>query len=132
MGKIFSKIKGLLSKLLMIVAVILLALVIINWGSEGVKIFEMPFKVWQLGLLAVVALGLAFIIDGKQAAKVLGSITDGAKALVKSAGDVLGSALSSTGNAITSTIGSWILPVGLLFGGYYIYTKIGEENDSTE
>lgn len=132
MGKIFSKIKGLLSKLLMIVAVILLALVIINWGSEGVKIFEMHFKVWQLGLLAVVALGLAFIIDGKQAAKVLGSITDGAKALVKSAGDVLGSALSSTGNAITSTIGSWILPVGLLFGGYYIYTKIGEENDSTK
>lgn len=132
MGKIFSKIKGLLSKLLMIVAVILLALVIINWGSEGVKIFEMHFKVWQLGLLAVVALGLAFIIDGKQAAKVLGSITDGAKALVESAGDVLGTALSSTGNAITSTIGSWILPVGLLFGGYYIYTKIGEENDSTE
>lgn len=132
MGKFFSKIKGLLSKLLMIVAVILLALVIINFGSGGVEVFGITFQNWQLGLLAAVALGLAFIIDGKQAAKVLGSITDGAKALVESAGDVLGSALSSTGNAITSTIGSWIVPVGLFFGGYYIYTKIGEEDDSTK
>lgn len=127
MGKIFSKIKGLLSKLLMIVAIIIVAIIVINWGQD-VNIFGL--KVWQLGLLAAIAAGLAFIIDGDQAAKMVGSIKKGATKIVEAAGDVLGSTLTSVGGAVTSSISSWIVPIGVVLGGYYLISRGGSDNDN--
>lgn len=129
MGKIFSKIKGLLSKLLMIVAIIIVAIIVINWGQD-VNIFGFTLKGWQLGLLAAVAAGLAFIIDGDQAAKMVGSIKKGATKIVEAAGDVLGSALTSVGGAVTSSIGSWIIPIGVVLGGYYLISRGDLDNDN--
>lgn len=129
MGKIFSKIKGLISKLLMIVAIIIVAIIIINWGQD-VNIFGFALKGWQLGLLAAIAAGLAFIIDGDQAAKMVGSIKNGATKIVEAAGDVLGSALSSVGGAVTSSIGSWIVPIGIVLGGYYLISRGDSDNDN--
>lgn len=129
MGKIFSKIKGLLSKLLMIVAIIIVAIIVINWGQE-VNIFGLPLQGWQLGLLAAIAAGLAFIIDGDQAAKMVGSIKKGATKIVEAAGDVLGSALTSVGGAVTSSIGSWIIPIGVVLGGYYLISRGDLDNDN--
>lgn len=126
MGKIFSKIKGLISKLLMIVAIIIVAIMIISWGTD-VSVFGVSLQPWQLGLLAAITIGLAFVIDGDQAAKMVGSIKRGATSIVKAAGDVLGSAVSTVGSVVTSTIGSWIVPIGLVLGSYYIFTKEDEK-----
>lgn len=132
MGKIFSKIRGLISKLFVLIAVILVALAVIYSGSP-VEVFGITLKAWQLGMLAAIALGLAYVVDGDQASKMLGSIASGAKDIVNKTGEVLGSAASAAGDAVGSSLSSWILPIGAILGVYYVYSNIkGEDSDNQE
>lgn len=127
MGKMITKIKSLLTKLLVIIAVILVAMVVIYWGGST-QIFGATFEAWQLGLLAVIAFGLAYIIDGKQASKMIGSIGDSASELVSSVTGALGKSVASAGTAAATGISGWILPVGLLVGGFFIVKEVIDDN----
>lgn len=122
-----TKIKSLLTKLLVIIAVILVAMVVIYWGGST-EIFGATFKAWQLGLLAVIAFGLAYIIDGKQASKMIGSIGNSAAELVSSATAALGKSVASAGTAVATGISGWILPIGLLVGGFFIVKEVMDDN----
>lgn len=127
MGKLITKIKSLLSKLLVIIAAILVAMVVIYWGGST-TIFGATFNAWQLGLLAVIAFGLAYIIDGKQASKMIGSIGNSASELVSTATAALGKSVASAGTAVSTGISGWILPIGLLVGGFYIVKEVIDDS----
>lgn len=127
MGKLITKIKTLLTKLLVIIAMILVAMVIIYWGGST-TIFGVTFTAWQLGLLAVIAFGLAYVIDEKQASKMMGSIEHSASELVSSATNALGKSVASAGDAVSTGLSGWILPVGLLVGGYFIIKEVTDDN----
>lgn len=127
MGKLITKIKSLLTKLLVIIAAILIAMVIIYWGGST-TIFGVTFQAWQLGLLAVIAFGLAYVIDGKQASKMMGSIGQSASELVSSATNALGKSVASAGEAVSTGLSGWILPIGLLVGGYFIIKEVIDDN----
>lgn len=122
-----TKIKSLLTKLLVIIAAILIAMVVIYWGGST-TIFGVTFSAWQLGLLAVIAFGLAYIIDGKQASKMIGSIGNSASELVSSATAALGKSVASAGTAVATGVSGWILPVGLLLGGYLLIKEVIDDN----
>lgn len=127
MGKLITKIKSLLTKLLVIIAAILIAMVVIYWGGST-TIAGVTFQAWQLGLLAVIAFGLAYIIDGKQASKMMDSIGHSASELISSATNALGKSVEAAGEAVGTGLSGWILPVGLLVGGYFIIKEVTNDN----
>lgn len=129
MGKVISKLRGLLAKLLIVIAIISVALVII-YGQNGIEILGTSLTGTQMSLLAVASIGLAYVVDANQASRTVSSIGKGASDVAKEAGEVLGDVLSATGNVLTSTIRSWLLPAAVVVGGYLIYKDVSNDETS--
>lgn len=131
MGKILSSIKRLFAKIMVIIAIVLVALAIIYSGSAGIEIFGFTISPVMMSFLAALSLALAYIIDGKSAGEMLNRVTQGAKDVVNATGEILGEAVTTTGNVVTTGIQSFILPILLVGGGYYLLTQ-GDDDGNKE
>lgn len=130
MGRFMDKIKKLLSKLFMIIAIILVALAVIYMGGQGLELYGLTFSPTMLGLMAAIAVGIAYLCDRDQAARMVNIVSSGAKNLVDATSTVLGQAVTASGQIATTAISSWALPVGLCIGGYLLISNIGNKNDN--
>lgn len=128
MGRLISNIRGLMSKILIIIAVILIALAVIYSGENPLRIFSFDLSPLMMTFLAAVSLGLAFLIDSKTAGETLAKVTDGAKQVVAAAGSIMGQAAKTTGEVATTTLTAFIWPIMIVGGGYLIYKDIKDDN----
>lgn len=116
---------------MVIIAIVLVALAIIYSGSAGIEIFGFTISPVMMSFLAALSLALAYIIDGKSAGEMLNRVTQGAKDVVNATGEILGEAVTTTGNVVTTGIQSFILPILLVGGGYYLLTQ-GDDDGNKE
>lgn len=128
MGKLISNIRGLMSKILIIIAVILIALAIIYAGENPLRIYGFDLTPLTMTFLAAVSLGLAFLIDSKTAGETLAKVTNGAKQVVAAAGSIMGQAVKTTGEVATTALSAFIWPIMIVGGGYLIYKDIKDDN----
>lgn len=128
MGKLISNIRGLMSKILIIIAVILIALAVIYFGENPFKIFGFELTAMNMTFLAALSLGLAFLIDSRTASETLAKITNGAKQVVAAAGSIMGQAVKTTGEVATTALTSFIWPIMIVGGGYIIYKELTDDN----
>lgn len=109
MGKIFTSIKKLLTKLLMVVAIVLFVLAALVSGGIVLVPFLGATLLPYIGL-ALGAIALAFVIDSKEAKKVLGKVFEVVDSVVDGISKV-------TSNAVASVFKNnwwWIIPAGAL------------------
>lgn len=114
MGKIFASIKKLLTKLLMIIAIVLFVLAALVSGGIVLVPFLGATLLPYIGL-ALGAIALAFVIDSKEAKKVLGKVFEVVDSVVDGISKV-------TSNAIGSIFKNnwwWLFPAGAI-GLWYI------------
>lgn len=123
MGKLISGIRSLFAKILIVIAIILVALAIIYAGENPLKIFEFELTALNMSFLAALSFGLAFLIDAKTAQETLAKVTNGAKMVVQAAGDIMGQAVKTTGEVASTALNSFIVPILLIGGGYIIYKE---------
>lgn len=123
MGKLISGIRSLFAKILIVIAIILVALAIIYAGENPLKIFGFELTALNMSFLAALSFGLAFLIDAKTAQETLAKVTNGAKMVVQAAGDIMGQAVKTTGEVASTTLTSFIVPILLIGGGYIIYKE---------
>lgn len=120
MSKILGKIKSVITKVLLILAIVFM----IAYGIHAnIVIYGYTIAGSTWIWLAIASFALAFIVDGESASRALGSIAKGAAELVKGAGKVLGSVFDSVLSAIP-------LPIWLLLGGFGLYYF--SKDDKTE
>lgn len=129
MGKVLSSIKRLFAKIMVIIAIVLVALAVIYTGSAGLEIFGFTLSSTMMSFLAALSLALAYIIDAKSAGEALSKVTQGAKDIVNAAGEVLGEAVQTTGSVISTGLQSFLLPILLIGGGYYLVTKEDDDDN---
>lgn len=123
MGKLISGIRSLFAKILIVIAIILVALAIIYAGENPLKIFGFELTALNMSFLAALSFGLAFLIDAKTAQETLAKVTNGAKMVVQAAGDMMGQAVKTTGEVASTALNSFIVPILLIGGGYIIYKE---------
>lgn len=128
MGKILKKLKNLLAKLLIVIAVIAFVIaVVFTGGLLGIA---------AIGWFAIGmgALALAFVVDKKTAKETVDKVASGAAQLAGSAGHTIGSLISSTAGALLSSKTMWIL-LGVGGGLYYFTNKqtdLKQDNEREE
>lgn len=123
MGKLIAGIRSLFAKILIVIAIILVALAIIYAGENPLSVFGFELTAMNMSFLAALSFGLAFLIDAKSAQETLAKVTNGAKMVVQAAGDIMGQAVKTTGEVASSAISSFIIPIILVGGGYIIYKE---------
>lgn len=113
MSKVFKKVKSLLAKLLVIIAIVCLIAYGINFDIT-VFGYAISGNMWLY--LALGSFALAFMLDSETATKAISSVAKGAGEIVKGAASTLGSALSGVISGIG--IGNILLIGGLAYVGY--------------